>query len=475
MSTARIDAAIRRAALLHPGDRVLCALSGGADSVCLTHALSRLQEELQIEVRAAHFSHGIRLGAAESEGQLCQNLCDSLGIRLYTGVGDTPAHAAQSKLGIEEAARDLRYGFLRKAALEWGREVGLNPLAVIRGGVLIATGHNMEDQAETVLMNLIRGTGLQGLRGMEPRSGWRIRPLLAVPRAVIEGYVAENGLDYATDASNSDNTYTRNKIRNQIMPLVREINPKASRTMARGAALAGQNLDYITAQARLLMAELPSPHDLTTVFSARELARAHPAVAGRAVLMACEKHRLRVGRRHVDAVLAMARSEDPSARIDLPHLGVARREYDKLFIEPVERVQGWLAADLGAKAVELHLGRTVHWAGWEITASLEPLEDAWLFHREAVAFPLTVRQRQAGDRICLGKHHKTLKKWMIERKIPKNTRDIVPVLWDNKGVLCVGTLGADQSRVAARFEAGETVSVRVRPPAQTELWEGVEA
>ena len=474
MYTTPIEAAIRRAALLRPGDRVLCALSGGADSVCLTHALARMREELRIEVRAAHFSHGIRLDAAEGERRLCQSLCDSLGIRLYTGAGDTPAEAAQYKLSLEEAARDLRMSFLRDTAQAWGREAGLDFMEIIRGGILIATGHNMEDQAETVLMNLIRGTGLAGLRGMEPRRRRFVRPLLEVPRAAIEGYVQAHGLDFATDESNLGSDYTRNKIRNRIMPLIREINPKASRTLARGAALAAQDFDYITAQARQLMTELPPPHDLTTVFSARELASAHPAVAGRAVLMACEKHMYRVGRRHVEAVLALARSDDPSGRIDLPHLGVARREYDRLFIEPVERVQGWLAADFGAKAVELHLGQTVRWAGWEITASAQPLDGAWCFRREAVDFPLTVRQRQEGDRICLGNHHKTLKKWMIERKIPKNIRDIVPVLWDNKGVLCVGTLGADQSRVAVQFEAGETVSIRICPTQETDYLEGAE-
>jgi len=464
MSTARIDAAIRRAALFSPGDRVLCALSGGADSVCLTHALARLQSELHIEIRAAHFSHGIRPHAAERERQLCQNLCDSLGIRLYTGAGDSLADAAQYKMSLEEAARDLRHGFLRDTTKAWGREIGLDLLEVIQGGILIATGHNMEDQAETVLMNLIRGTGLQGMRGMEPRRRRFVRPLLGVPRAAIEAYVAEHGLAFATDETNADNAYTRNKIRNEIMPLIREINPKASRNMARGAALAAQDLDYITSQAQLLMAELPPPDEVTTVFSAGELSAAHSAIAGRAVLMACEKFMFGTGQRHVDAVLALARSEAPSGRIDLPFGALARRAYDKLFIEPGDKVAGWLAADLGAKPATLELGGTVTWAGWEITASLTPLADAWMFARDAVTFPLTVRQRQAGDRICLGNHHKTLKKWMIERKIPKNIRDIVPVLWDNKGVLCVGTLGADQSRVASRLRAEDMVFIRARGP-----------
>ena len=165
----KVRDALEQSGLLRPGLRVLCALSGGGDSVCLTHALALLAPERSLQVAAAHFSHGLRPEAAEPEKALCRALCRSLSIPLYCGAGDTPAYAAAHGLSAEEAARALRYAFLERTAEEQGYDV-------------IAVAHQQDDNAETLLWNLIRGCGPAGLEGIPPRRGRIIRPLLQCSR-----------------------------------------------------------------------------------------------------------------------------------------------------------------------------------------------------------------------------------------------------------------------------------------------------
>ena len=164
--------ALSRFGLLRPGDRVLCALSGGADSVCMTHLLASGAAERGVTVAAAHFSHGLRPESAGAERALCQRLCDVLNIPLFCGEGDTPAYARTHGLGLEEAARDLRRAFLEETARAWNAGA-------------IATGHHLEDSAETLLLNLIRGTGGRGMQGIPPKNGIFIRPLILMSKADI--------------------------------------------------------------------------------------------------------------------------------------------------------------------------------------------------------------------------------------------------------------------------------------------------
>jgi len=425
---------VRRRGLLRPGDRVLCALSGGADSVCMTHQLWTLRGELQIELAAAHFSHGLRPERAEAERRFCADFCAGLGIPLFCGAGDTAAYARAHRLGTEEAARTLRYAFLEETGRAWGAD-------------RIATAHNRGDQCETVLFRLIRGGGARGLAGIPAQRGPYIRPLLDTGRAEIEAYLAARGLPYVTDSSNFDRRYARNRLRLEVLPLLERIHPGAADHIASAAELLAADDDCLSAQALALTDGCRA--------SAAALAGSHPAVAGRAVqaLWRAAGGKADLYRRQVESVLALCAAAAPGAGVDLPGGIRARREYDLLILEP--RAAG---APSVPEEQPLAPNVPVRFGGWEVLWRDPAPEGAPSLPRAALSPPLTVRARRAGDRILLPGGGKTLKKWMIEQKIPKEKRDTVPVVCDTEGVAAVP--GAQ--RAAAAQPAGERVSIIFR-------------
>lgn len=438
--------------MLQFGDLVLCALSGGADSVCMTHALAALGGQLGIRLEAAHFSHGLRPDRAEEERQLCQRLCGSLGIRLHLGQGDTLAFARQKGMGTEEAARRLRYDFFAEICRAAPQKMP------------VATAHNLGDQAETVLMNMARGAGLAGLRGISPRGSrgdmTLLRPLIEVDRRDIEEYIARCGLEYAVDESNFSNDYARNRVRNSILPLLGQINQAAIKNIAATGFLAGQAEDYINTQAMALV----RPGPAGTALDAPRLAAAHPAVAGAAVLLAVKDAGCRLGRAHIQAVVGLAGGD--GSEVSLPG-GRALRQGDEIIIalSNVADLAGHaaaLAAELAEACLHISPGQSARWGDWQISVSHTPMPGAFCFDGGSIDFPLEIRQRRPGDRISMGKYHKTLKKLLIERKIPKYLRDIIPVLWDNNGVLCVGDIAADEGRRIKSPAPGQAVYVLVR-------------
>ena len=209
---------IRQYDLLQPGDRVVCAVSGGADSVALLYALKLLEEKLQISVSAAHFNHRLRGAESDADEQFVRNLCDRLNIPLIVGAGDV----VSGKKGLEAAARNARYAFLRTLP---GK---------------IATAHTADDNAETVLMHMLRGTGLKGLGGIMPVNGNVIRPLLAATRQDVLIFLEEHHLRYTEDSSNHTDAFLRNRLRHHIIPLLRQENPKFAENISQMALRLGK-------------------------------------------------------------------------------------------------------------------------------------------------------------------------------------------------------------------------------------------
>lgn len=201
--------AIERHQMLHPGDTVLAALSGGADSMALLHVLYELKEEYNINIIAAHFNHGIRGEEAKRDEEFCVEVCKALGVSLFVGSADIPALAAKSGIGLEECGRRERYAFFEKVAPE----------------AVVATAHTLSDCEETFLFNLARGASLKGLGSIPPVRGNIIRPLIYCTRADIEKYCAENGISFVTDSTNLSDEYTRNYLRHNVVPQLRKINP----------------------------------------------------------------------------------------------------------------------------------------------------------------------------------------------------------------------------------------------------------
>ena len=224
---------IQSEAMVNPGDCVVCGLSGGADSVCLLLAMLSLSEKLGISVESLHVNHCLRGSESDRDEAFCRELCARLGVPFKAVSCDVRTFEAENQLYTEEAARKLRYGIFAEHS----------------AGKKLATAHNADDNLETVILNLARGSALKGLAGIPAKRGNIIRPLLSVSRREIEEFLAAQGQSFVTDSTNLSDDYTRNKIRHRIVPLLREINPSVTATSVRSISALREENSHIEAEA----------------------------------------------------------------------------------------------------------------------------------------------------------------------------------------------------------------------------------
>lgn len=413
---------------LSPGSALVCAVSGGADSVALLHLLWGLSKELGFALSAAHFNHCLRGEESDGDEAFVRDLCKQWGIPLAAGRGDAARRARETGESLEEAARALRHGFL-------SAQPGI-----------IATAHNADDQVETVLINLLRGTGLRGLCGMAPQSGRIVRPLLTVTRAEILAYLQKNGLTWREDSSNGVDDALRNRLRHHVIPLLRQENPSLAATVARSSAILRQDEGHLEAETAALLekAARDGGLDVPILSSAPEALKTR---ALRQILGGSKPAAV-----HVAAMEALLQSTHGSSEIALPGSRLARREYDLLRIVP--------AAAAVFSPVTLHPGETAYLPGAALWVSLgEPgiLEkDVDFLSTFALNcgmmeknLQLTIRPRQPGDRLALPGGTRSLKRLMIDRKIPAHMRECLPVADDGRGVAAVYGLDCARDRRAA--------------------------
>ena len=252
--------------MIPPGRRILVAVSGGADSMCLLEVLRVLQERAELKIRVLHVHHGLR-ESAEDDLQYVEKYCEEAEIPFQAVRVDAAGYAAANGLSVEEAARHLRYEALEKAAKEWDQQSALEKAVKEwdqqpapekssnkkdqqpdQSDCRIAVAHHIEDQSETVLFNLVRGSRLTGLRGMLPVNGRIIRPLLCCSREEIESYLMEHGITWREDETNEDVRYSRNLIRKQVMPLLLTINKGAREHIMRAAEEAAEAESYLAGE-----------------------------------------------------------------------------------------------------------------------------------------------------------------------------------------------------------------------------------
>lgn len=415
--------------LIPPGGGVLCALSGGADSMYLLCRLLEGRERYGWRVCAAHLNHGLRETAGRDE-KFVRDWCGRRGVPLAVGFEDVAGYARREGLSLEEAGRTLRYRFLGQAALE-------------AGCPLIATGHHAGDSAETVLMNLIRGCGLKGLAGIPERRDNIVRPMLEVSRGEIEAYLKEHGVPHVEDETNDDVNYTRNKVRHQLLPLLEELNPQAAAHIAAAARRLREDEEELSRQAAPLAAEgLDIPDGVA--LPVRVLREAPRPLALRACAGLLERAGLGAQAVHLERVLALALGDDPSAGADLPG-GRAYRQYELLVLAP--------GADPEPPApAQLREGEQA-WGEWRIWCTPAPCPakayiSPWEFYLRPEAY--LVRPRREGDRLTLGRRpEKTVKKLMIEGKVPARRRARVPVLALGGRAAAVGGRGPEKDCLAA--------------------------
>lgn len=413
----KLLAFLREQQMLQAGDRVICAVSGGADSVALLFAMYLLRQQLGIQVEAAHFNHHLRGDESDRDEAFVRSFCQDYDIQLHVG-GET---VVAGEKGLEAAARDARYAFLKSLP---GK---------------IATAHTADDNAETVLMHLIRGTGLQGLGGIRPMQGQLIRPMLRITRQEVLAFLEQWNLPHVEDSSNESDAFLRNRIRHHVMPLLYQENPRLAENLSRMAMGLGEDAAYLASLAeRETLPDVDQLQSLPPSLRSRMLAQ----FLRRSGVAEPEQT-------HIDLVQGLLQSKKPSAWACLPGGVVIRREYNRLTAQMPQPL---------LQEIRLTCPGKVNLPGLQIRC-----EPAQALVNTATSFTvcpkgaLYLRSRRTGDTIRLPGGSKSLKKLMIDRKIPAADRDSIPVLCDDGGILGVWSIGANQDRVAKQLP-GVTIS-----------------
>lgn len=412
----KLRAFLKEQALLSPGDSVIAAVSGGADSVAMLFALYLLRDELGITLEAAHFNHHLRGAESDRDEAFVTDFCGRYDIPLHLGSG----RIVPGKKGLEAAARDARYAFLRRLP---GK---------------VATAHTADDNAETVLMRLIRGTGLKGLGAIAPVSGNVIRPMLTVTRDDVEAFLEEYALPHVEDSSNGTDDFLRNRIRHGILPLMRAENPRIGENLSAMALLLRQ--DEACLQAMIPEEQMPDVSRLKAM---------EPALRRRALERFLKAQGVREPEQiHILQAEQLLYHWNPSAAMQFPGGVTIGRQYDRLVrLEcapelPETRLSVPGETCIGGK-------RFVS----EYATDLEERPDSVLV---CPVGALTVRSRRSGDIMRLPGGTRSLKKMYIDRKIPASQRAAVPVLADDRGVLAVFGIGTD-----IRFHPDSLPAVRI--------------
>ncbi len=432
--------------MLFGAEKIICALSGGADSVCLAHVLLALAPEWDVKVECAHFNHLLRGEESMRDEDFVRDWCLQNGVKLTVERGDAAAYASQRRLSIEAAARELRYAFFDRLG---------------NGRTRIATAHQADDQAETLLLHLVRGSGLRGLCGIPPVRGRYIRPLLNVTREEVLDYLRQNGLDHVEDSTNALDDAARNRLRHSVLPVLRELNPGFARTAGRTVGLLRADETALNDMAQDLLIQT---EDGTCLSAAALLASPVP-LASRAVRLAAAEWELIPEEKHVRQVLELAAGDNPSASIPLPGGLTAERRYDEIRLGKPEMIPSFAEKTLEyGRWTELpELDRCI-WLGDPAEADkVYGKFTTFFFKKQQVCGNITVRPRAAGDKLRLpGRPEKTLKKWMIENRLPAKLRDSLPVFADAAGVLAAQGVGMAARAAAEASEADAVIIIRER-------------
>ena len=425
----------RAHALIAPGSVVVCAVSGGKDSVALLHVMLALQKKLSIRVEAAHLNHQLRGEESERDEAFVRSLCRARNVPLHTARADVAARAEQTGESIEEAARRARYAFFQTLP-----------------GV-VATAHTMDDNLETVLLNLIRGTSLRGLCGIPPKRGAIIRPMLPVSQEEVLAYLAANGLSHVEDSTNASAFARRNRLRHTLVPLFKQENPAICESVFRMDESLRQEDAYLDNAASALLSQA----SLEGGWSCKTLRAAPEVICARAMRALLSAQQIaKPAQCHVAALMQLISCADGSQALSLPGGVTARRAYDRLFFSP-GAPQSFAPRQLpvpgGVEISELSLVISCRVVKNYQKTTPSPCTFALRYDTIKAPAALTVRPRQPGDQISLPGGSRSLKKLFIDRKLPAHVRALVPVVCDGDTVLLAYPIAASCAHTAQPGEA----------------------
>ena len=420
----KVRETILRYGMTNQGEKIIVAVSGGPDSICLLDILNLLSDELKIILVVAHYNHGLREAEDDSETQLVKDLAERIKIPF---VSEKSSHLKSGSPSIEEKAREARYDFLERIREDYDAQK-------------IAVGHTLADQAETIIMRLLRGSGPSGLAGIPPvRDNRIIRPLIEIKREEIMAYLDARGLTYALDSSNKDKKYLRNRIRFELMPMMLEYQPRLIENL--------KNLSNILRDEGLFMELLAK--DWIEKEAKRE-AKGHISVpissfiglpmplrnrVTRCILKEISGHLRRIEYDHILSVSELADSDKPQTMLDLPNGITIRKVYDRLvFMSGTRRAfQGFHYSINGPGSFHIEaIDRTIILD--KIRGGINDVNVASAFEAyldaEKIKYPMILRNSRPGDKfIPLGMNgHKKVKDFFIDLKVPSEIRAATPIL-----------------------------------------------
>ena len=456
----KVENTISKHNMIDHGDTVVVGVSGGPDSVCLLDVLYELKGALRLNLIVAHYDHGLRPHEDKKETLFVKQLAKRYGVVFVC------EESQELRPGIpspEETARNLRYNFLENTRKKFSAE-------------RIALGHNMDDQAETVIMRLIRGSGVSGLAGIPPIRGEAIiRPLIECTREEILSYLTQKGLQWMVDSSNLQPDYLRNKVRLEVMPLLKKYQPRISQVISQTAEILRKEDLWLEQQAEKWMSELVTEKGdgyvtirLSQFIGVPEALRARIV---RGLIRSVKGNLRRITSHHIKAVCHLADSSKAQGKVQLPDGISVIKTYHVLEISSARQIQKEFCYYIeGPGVVTLPFkGLRISVEEMDVSKPLPRLDESrWtaFFDGHKVNFPLTVRNFRPGDRfVPLGmKGHKKLKDFFIDLKIPWSVRKTLPILLAGDEIIWVcGLRINDRFKVDSNTEKILRISFEGRP------------
>lgn len=424
----KVRETISKFSMLKKGDKVIVGFSGGADSMCLLYILNSLKDEIGFSIIAAHVNHCLRGEESERDEDFVRRVCGEMGIELKVKKADILKEARENSKGIEEYAREVRYDFFNSLADNSSK---------------IATAHNLNDCEETMLFNLARGSALKGLTSIPPVRGNVIRPLIECSRSEIEDFCKENSIDFVTDSSNLSDDYTRNKIRHNVIPVLKELNPAFDSAVLRCIQSLRDDEQYLNECAQNLYEEIRTDF----FYDAEKLKNTSDSLKKRVISkIIFDKCSVVPEKKHIDLALSVL----DGGKCELFGGEKLIVNHGKLYF----------ASDIETYEIsekEIIFNSDSFWSEGKImlrksSASTQKVYKElvlWTIDWDKIKGKLTLRSRREGDRIILPvrKVGKSLKKLFNEMKIEPEKRDSVLILSDDEGVVWVEGIGTDLRKI----------------------------